>query len=114
MNDNNKESAILSLEYDGAKLIGYKLIPLYDGQVCDKEQGDNILLKLSEYSNRLHEDKEAYNEKRTYFFNAYLKSRKSKRNVNWYLKRLNFNSIKMIVNSKLNQKRYKESITKYL
>jgi poly-gamma-glutamate synthesis protein (capsule biosynthesis protein) len=114
MSDNNKESAILSLEYDDSKLIGYNFIPLYDGQVCEMEQSENILKKLSEYSNSLYEDKEIYNERRSYLLNAYIKSRKSKRDVNWYLKRLNFNSIKMILNNMLNQKRYQEFITKYL
>lgn len=114
MSNNNKESAILSLEYENSKLVGYNLIPLYDSQVCDKGQANSILQKLSKYSNSLLEDKEAYNEKRTYLLNTYLLDRKSKRDVNWYLKRMNLNSIKMIINSKLNQKRYKKSITQYL
>ncbi|OJV32039.1 MAG: hypothetical protein BGO29_00965 [Bacteroidales bacterium 36-12] len=114
MSDNNKESAILSLEYNNSKLIGYYLIPLYDGQICDKEQSENILKKISEYSNYLNENKKLYNRRRTDLINTYIKNRKSKRDINWYLKRLNINSIKLIVNNKLNQKRYHKSIKKYL
>ncbi|WP_298647460.1 CapA family protein [uncultured Proteiniphilum sp.] len=114
MNENNHESAILSLQYDSSKLTGYEFIPLFDGGVCERIQKDLILRRISEYSARLQDDKEVYNEKRTQLLNAYLQSRKSKRDLNWYLKRLNYNSYKIIMNSYQNTKKYTKLIKNHL
>jgi poly-gamma-glutamate synthesis protein (capsule biosynthesis protein) len=114
MTNNNKESAILSLEYENSKLIGYNLIPLYDGQISEREQKDHILQKISDCSKSLNEPKEEYNEKRSQLLKAYLNNRRNKRDINWYFKRLNYNSFRIILNSHQNKKKYRESITKYL
>ena len=114
MNNNNKESAILSLEFLNSKLMGHELIPLYDAQVCDGIQKEKILVKISEYSARLQDEKDAYDEKRAQLLNLYLQNRKSKRDLNWYLKRMNYNSLKMIINSYSNIQKYKYAIKKHL
>lgn len=114
MSDNNKESAILSIEFQDSKLTGYEIIPLYDAQVTDEEQEKQLLQKITEYSNQLQEDKKVYIEKRAYLLNTYIQSRKSKRDFNWYLKRLNINSVKMIINSYQNNKKYRESILNHI
>ncbi len=114
MSDNNKESAILSIEFQDSKLTGYEIIPLYDGQITKGEHKEQILQKLKNYSNGLHEDKKVYIEKRAHLLKTYIQGRKSKRNLNWYLKRLNINSVMMILNSHKNQKKYKNSIQYYL
>lgn len=114
MSNNNKESAILSLEYDNSKLTRYDLIPLFDGQVYEEEGKNHILEHISEYSTRLQDDKKIYNEKRNWLLNEYLQSRKDKRDLNWYLKRLNYNSFRMIVNSYQNKKKYTESLKNHL
>jgi len=114
MSDNNKASAILSLEYEDSKLIRYELIPIFDGQVCEGENRMNILQNIKEYSAHLSDKKSVYNEMRNQLVHSYLQSRKSKRNFNWYLKRLNYNSFKVIVNSYQNQKKYLKAIKNYL
>jgi poly-gamma-glutamate synthesis protein (capsule biosynthesis protein) len=35
MTNNNKESAILSLEYKDSKLIRHEMIPIFDGALCE-------------------------------------------------------------------------------
>lgn len=114
MNDNNKESAILSLEFDDSKLKGYKLMPVFDGQVCEGNQRDNILQKINEYSNHLKSDKDTYNVMRSELLNTYIQGRKCRRDLNWYLKRLNYNSFKMIMNRYRNKKLYKKAIISHL
>lgn len=110
MSDNNKESIVLSLEYNNSKLINYELIPIFDGHVCKNEKKKEILLKINDYSAGLSFPKAKYNEKRDQLLNSYLIDRKRKRNFNWYVKRLNYNSFIMILNSLINRKKYVNAI----
>jgi len=114
MNENNKESALLSLEYKDSKLVGYEVIPIFDGGICIGQKKDQILEKLSQYSDQLGEDKEIYIEKRAQLLNNYLIGRKSTRDINWYLKRLNYNSYRMILNSYKNRIKYSEAVKNHL
>lgn len=111
MSNNNKESIILSLEYKNSKLIDYELIPIFDGRVCENEMKENILLKIKNYSLGLELPKAKYNEIREQLLNSYLTDRKRKRNFDWYFKRLNYNSFKMILNSLINQKKYVKAMS---
>lgn len=114
MNQNNKESAILSLEYINSKLIDYEFIPLYDGQVCEEQQKVQILQNIQNYSSFIGVEKDQYIKERFQLLNKYLQSRKSKRDLNWFIKRLNYNSFKIIKNGYQNKKKYNECIKDYL
>lgn len=110
MDNNNKESAILSLEYFDSKLIKYEMIPLFDGQECVGNRKEKILKNISKYSEELKREKVDYIKKRAILLNTYITSRKKKRDITWYLKRLNLNSIVMKFNSFNNRKKYNDSV----
>lgn len=114
MNHNNKESTILSLEYNYSKLISYELIPLFDGELCEVKKNNDILEKINEYSNALQLDRQSYNLMRSDLLINYLSNRKSMRNLEWYIKRINYNSFKILVNSYLNKKKYNKVLKKHL
>ena len=111
---NNKESFILELEIENNKLIGHEVVPIYLG---DEEMiigGTEITEKLSEYSKMLSIDKSEYVAHRKELLHSYISLRKKKRDLNWYLKRLNLNSVGLILFARLNAKKYKKSISLHL
>jgi len=114
MSDNNRSSAVLSLEYEDNTLIGYEIIPLFDSVVCEYDHKNKISTDIKKYSEKLKEEKNEYVQYRQQLLNAYVEGRKNNRNIKWYLKRMNYNSIRLIINSYKNQKKYNNSIIKYL
>lgn len=114
MSENNKRSVIISLEYKDNCLVNNTLIPIYDAQICTKNISDNINELMNEYSKTLQLPQDEYKLKRNRLLREYLASRKTMRNLNWYLKRLNFSSLMQIYNAKANAKKYFKSIVQYL
>lgn len=111
----NKKSYILSLEIDKNKILKFEMIPLYAGESkmnvgVDKE----IIDDLNSYSKFLNLEKDVYQLIRQEKISNYITNRKKNRDLHWYLKRLNLNSIGMIINSKLNQKKYEHCIKDYI
>ncbi len=113
-NHNNKCSIILSLEYNDNKLTSYNFIPLYSGDQRMEINRSEILDSLSVYSERLNLHVDLYNEMRNSLWRAYLDSRKKQRDFQWYIKRLNINSLQMILASRRNKRKYNENLKKYL
>ncbi|NNJ82194.1 MAG: CapA family protein [Flavobacteriaceae bacterium] len=111
---NNKESFILELEIDNNKLKGHKVVPIFIGEE-EMVVGDlEITEKLSKYSEMLSIDKSEYITHRNSLLHSYISLRKKKRDLNWYLKRLNLNSVGLILFARLNAKKYKRSISLHL
>ena len=112
--ENNRESFILELEIENNTLINHTVISIYMG---DKEmQIDNSAIsdKIVEYSKLLKTKREDYKQKRKYLIDEYISTRKKKRDLNWYVKRLNYKSFFLILSSKLNSNRYKKNIIRHL
>ena len=114
MSDNNKSSVIVSLEYKDSTLIGFEMIPLFDCVISEGVHKNKISSDIKKYSEKLREDKTEYVLFRQQLLAAYIEGRKSKRDLNWYLKRINYNSFKMVLNSYRNQKKYNNAIIKHL
>lgn len=114
MTDNNKSSAVLSLEYKDNSLVGFEMIPLFDCVISEGDQKNKICIDIKKYSEKLKEGKTEYVLFRQQLLSAYFEGRKSKRDLNWYLKRINYNSFKMIFNSYRNQKSYINAIKQHL
>lgn len=113
--EENKKSLILSLEIRDNKVIKYDAIPLYaDKGKLQVGTHTSILQDLKYYSKFLSVDKKQYIIERTKIINKYINARKKKRDLVWYIKRLNLNSVGMIVNAKYNKKKYRKYITEYL
>lgn len=113
--ENNKKSFILSIEIELDKVISYETIPLYAGD--DKMivgEDKTIIADLHKYSDFLESEKSLYNDYRNALLYQYLSNRKSKRDLKWYLKRLNLNSAIMILNALRNRKKYNKNVEKYI
>lgn len=112
--EENKKSFILVLEIDGNKLINKEVIPLYAGKNKMTLYSDEINQEINHHSKKLNMEKSEYIDVRNNIINNYISNRKSKRNFEWYLKRLNLNSVRLIINAKKNASKYKELVKRYL
>lgn len=113
--EENKKSFILSLEIKGNKLVKYDVIPLFAGDaMLEVGKRVSLLEDIRKYSLNLTMDKQDYIEMRARMISDYLNKRKSRRDFNWYIKRLNFKSVGMIINAKRNLKKYRNCVTDYL
>ncbi|MCW5520391.1 CapA family protein [Aureitalea sp. L0-47] len=108
---NNKESFILELEIDDHKLIRHSVIPIFAGEEEMELNAPEIMEKIRVYSEALREDKHSYISKRSSLLETYLTERRKKRDINWYIKRLNFKSIRMILSARRNARLYRKSVS---
>jgi len=113
-NDSNKSSFILSLEFHNGVLIQNSIKGIYAG---DKEMIINHLNSednLKQYSNYLSLSEESFKSRRADLLNNYIRNRKKMRSINWYLKRLNLQSLFMILSAIRNKRLYKKHVLNYL
>jgi poly-gamma-glutamate capsule biosynthesis protein CapA/YwtB (metallophosphatase superfamily) len=111
----NRKSFILSLEIENSKLNNFDIIPIYcDDLKMTVGQNNDICDELAEYSKLLTIEKNEYKKQRNKLLQTYLNTRKSARDLEWYVKRLNLNSIRMITNSRRNLHKYEYSIRDYI
>jgi hypothetical protein len=112
--ENNKSSIILELQFEDNKLVKHFEIPIY---LADKKMevgNQSIISNLKGYSEYLNTIKAEYIAYRNGLFSNYIIERKKMRNFNWYMKRLRFKSIKMILNSRSNRKKYFENVKRFV
>ncbi|QZT37232.1 CapA family protein [Halosquirtibacter xylanolyticus] len=111
LSQNNKESVILEVDFNQNKGFNFILTPIYIGNdFLELPASNKILDKVKDYNHDLKIERNEYTLQRTKFLRMYYKERKKKRDLNWYLKRLNFKSIRMILNARFNHKMYLRSI----
>ncbi len=112
--ENNKSSVILEIHYEDNKIVGHSEVPIFLGEdeiVVGKEE---IIANLKKYSEYLNTEKSEYIAFRNGLFANYITERKNMRNFNWYIKRLRFKSVKMILNSRKNTKNYFENVKSFV
>lgn len=112
--DNNKESFILELTIENNSLVNHKIIPIFIGTKKIEIGSKSIKNKIIGYSEALLKTEQDYINFRSILLKEYIVNRKLMRNFNWYLKRLNYKSVFMILNSKKNSKKYFDNLKKYL
>lgn len=112
--ENNKESFILELTVEDNKLLDYKIIPIYIGDTKMEVGDSDILTKINEYSDELVSDKEKYKDSRKNLLDVYINSRKTMRDLNWYVKRLNHRSFFLILSARKNAKKYYTTLKQFL
>lgn len=114
-NENNNTSVILALTIKDNIIKEYKAIPLFDnGKKILTGNNPDIIDSLTSYSDFLNMPMNEYTTQRHTEISSYIQNRKKKRDLNWYMKRLNFNSIRMILNARINQKYYNRAVKKYI
>lgn len=114
MSNANRQSCICSISVCNNKITNYQLIPIInnkDGVFLDYD--DSTLEDLSKWSEALRHVDDEYERKRSEIIASYIASRKKKRTFSWYLRRLRFDSVKMIAAAKKNKKCYKADIEDY-
>ncbi len=113
LSQDNQESFVLILDTEGSILKKYEIIPFsFAGQQYQTDQ--KIGEKIEKWSELLLKEKEVFKKEREEALTAYLNTRKAGRDLEWYLKRLNPESAKMILSSRNNQKEYTRLIKNYI
>lgn len=112
--ENNKSSIILELEYDNNILIAHKTIPVYSGNENMVLGSEQIEKELDEYSDKLNLGEIEYTNMRNILLNSLKSKVISKRNFNWYFKRISFRTIFVLRDLFLNKYKYKSNFKKYI
>lgn len=113
LSKDNMESFILVMEINNNHIINYKPIP-FSFREGSYQTDEGILDKLQKWSSFLRTNRAEYIEKRSKDLTAYLNGRRQMRNFEWYIKRLNVESVKMYLSSKTNRKKYNEIVRSYI
>lgn len=112
--DNNKSSVILEIHYENNKIVGHHEVPIFMAENEISVGNQDIIDNLRQYSDYLSTDKSEYISFRNGLFANYITERKNMRNFNWYVKRMRFKSIKMILNARKNSKNYIQNVKSFV
>lgn len=114
MNENNKRSGILSVIINDNKITSHQFLPIFDAKLADSKLNEEINHNMAVFSEQLQKRKNYYITARAKKIDNYIASRKKMRNFEWYVSRMNFRSIGMIINAYCNSKKYYENVKRYL
>ncbi|MBO6251889.1 MAG: CapA family protein [Muribaculaceae bacterium] len=114
LSDNNKRGAIAIIEINKGAIVNYRILPIYMGQeqMTISKNDDNPFKNFSDSLN--FSDELEYSSMRSNLIHEYISSRKSLRDFEWYIKRFNITSVKMILNAKRNAYLYKKNVKNIL
>lgn len=113
-NNNNKTSAILELNINNGKLENHQTTSLFMGENTLEIDSINLEPILLKYSKALLTDEVEYNIFRNNLFSKYVSNRKSMRDIQWYIKRMNYRSVLMIIRAKYNQWQHKRNVLRHV
>ena len=109
----NKESYIMILDIESNEVTKYDIIPFsFETNVYQIDA--SIIAKINTWSNFLNTPRAQYIKKRNDDLSSYINGRKEMRDLQWYLKRINFDTFSMILAARNNQKKYDELIRNYI
>jgi len=112
--ENNKTGLIVILEFNDSNLNKSEFYPIYLGEEKMVVNHFNNFYQIKDYSQKLSLSENNYYEMRKQLLTSYVNTRKKTRDLIWYLKRMNINTIKMILNSRKNSKKYYDTLVKYI
>lgn len=113
--DVNKRSVILALNIEKNTLSNYEMIPLIaENEKLQVGQDQSVIEDMKTYSLMLNYEESKYREFRDKLWTIYLNSRKKQRDLKWYIKRLNFRSLGLLLTAKRNKQLYKQHILNYI
>lgn len=113
LSKDNQESFILVVNVEKNDITGYEIVP-FSFENRQYQIKEDILDKIKVWSDFLDVPKEEYVCQRTKDLTSYINARKELRNFEWYFRRLNLESVKMILGSKHNSKRYNTLVKSYI
>lgn len=116
LTEQNRTGMILELAFENNKVIGWKEQLIHIGNDGHIRLIDDESHQLTAYNKALSdcEYNENYENERKRVLSARIKERKSKRNVQWLLKRLRPRYIRLMLDMKRNSERYIENVKKYI
>lgn len=113
LSKDNRESFIMIVDVNESNITDYQLIPFtFSNSAYSLCESDSV--EIREWSEFLNKEKAEYNRIREATIKAYLDSRKKKRDFSWYLKRMNMESVYMILSSYLDRRKYQRLILRYI
>lgn len=118
LSENNRLGMILTVEILDGGIVNSEQVLVYNDdnnlRILDREADSQFYDLLCKYSSKLQFERDVYEKERQALLDRHLDSRKAMRNIPWYLKRLNFDTLRMIRSAKVNAKLQRENITIYL
>ena len=115
LSENNRETFILEVTIEENQIVSHSIVPIYIGKekmVLGKGVTQEIIDKYTEPIQHLSEKE--YNELHTSLLNAYTEDRKKQRNLLWYLKRMQPRYVRILLNGKINRKKYNNSLKQFI
>ena len=112
--ENNNTSAILILHIDQGKVVKYETKGFYAADDKLTLDDSEVHTKLDAYNALLQKPKEEYTEYRRSLLTDYVRTRKQMRDFNWYIKRLNLDSVVMIMRAKYNSQQHYKNVLAHL
>ncbi len=103
LSEANKTGLIATVEILGNRITDWSFIPLYLGRerlLIEDEVSNFDMQEINAHLADVYGVE--YSNKRALCISEYLLGRKAKRNLSWYLRRLNLNSVGMILNARRN------------
>ena len=116
LTENNRTGAILELEIYENRIENWREQIIY----FEKEGKVSIIdtpAEIAEYNNRLatcEDDSVSYTDYRNRILSSRLSDRKASRNLSWYLKRLRWRYLQIIINSRKNAREFNNNVLKYI
>lgn len=111
---NNRQGAILELEVHGAHLTSHRVTPLFARDEKLEVGSAEIEARIGDYSAALVHVDAQYEARRRAMLTAYLSERKRTRDLDWYIKRLNLNSVGILWRARYNLIQYRKNVLKFL
>lgn len=113
LSKDNKLTYIMVLKVEGNRIIEYKIIPVSFNdetyRLCQLSE-----IGIEQYSSFLGKELNVIEAERIKEFNDYITRHKKERNLEWYIKRLNFESIRIIYYELLSKNKYKTALKGFM
>lgn len=115
LSENNRSTFIWVLSIENNRVVDTEYIPVYiDDDGLKITVLPELMGRLNAYSSFLNTEKYEYIKHRKKLLSDYLNSRKKMRDLTWYLKRLNYESFRMLFNAKKNFLLFNAHVTNQL
>ena len=109
MSESNKTGIVGTIEIKEGRIRHMGALPIYLGvnqiEIGSRVKNHNIQ-KINNHLNKVGSSE--YENFRETKIKSFIEARRQKRDFKWYLRRLNFNSLGIIIKARLNSKRYKK------
>ena len=116
LTENNRTGLVLELEFEDNVICHWKEQPVYiakDGKAV-LIKNEDFLEKYNEGLSNCESDLLSYVTNRKKIIEDRIQERKNRRDIKWYLQRLRFRYVRMILNGWKNEKEFNKSVKQYI